>query len=258
MVRTVARPQPFVENHKLELLGLLAGGIAHDFNTILTCIIGHAQLLEMRKFPDEQYLKDGLSHILQSANQARDLIAQIMKFGRKTEHVKEPVSLDQVALDMEKMIRVLLPSTITIKEEITCEHCTVFADKSQMQQILMNLCVNAAHAMSVRGGTLKIKLDTAWLSLTQCRSIGGIRPGKYVRLMVSDTGYGIAEENIPRIFDPYFTTKTSGEGSGLGLFVTRGILDNHGGAVTVTSRPGQGTTFKVFIPYWEKEKQGHA
>jgi signal transduction histidine kinase len=253
MVRSVTQTQPIVETHKLELLGLLAGGIAHDFNTILTCIIGHAQLLEMRTSPDEEYLKDGLNHIVESANQARDLISQIVKFGRKTEHAKEPVFLDHVALDTAKMIRALLPSTITIKEEINCDPCTVFADKSQMQQVLLNLCVNAAHAMNTQGGTLKIKLDTARLSLKQCRFMGRVIPGKYVRLSVSDTGYGIAKENIPRIFDPYFTTKKIGEGSGIGLFVTRGIVDGHEGAVTVSSRPGRGTTFKIFIPYWEME-----
>jgi len=122
----------------------------------------------------------------------------------------------------------------------------------------MNLCVNAAHAMNSRGGTLKMKLNTARLSLKQCRSMGRVMPGKYVRLMVSDTGYGIAKENIPRIFDPYFTTKKSGEGSGIGLFVTRKIVAGHGGAVTVASRLGQGTTFKVFIPYYEKENQCQA
>ena len=253
MVRSVTRTQPFVESHKLELLGLLASGIAHDFNTILTCIIGHAQLLEMHKFPDEEYLKDGLNHIVESANQARDLISQIVKFGRRTEHVKGPVFLDHVALDTIKMIRALVPSTITIKEEINCDPCTVLADKSQMQQVLMNLCVNAAQAMNSQGGILKIKLDTARLSLKQCRSMGRVIPGKYARLSVSDTGYGIAKENIPRIFEPYFTTKKSGEGHGIGLFVTRGIVDGHEGAVTVASRLGQGTTFKVFIPYWEME-----
>ena len=122
----------------------------------------------------------------------------------------------------------------------------------------MNLCVNATHAMNSRGRTLKMKLNTARLSLKQCRSMGRVMPGKYVRLMVSDTGYGIAKENIPRIFDPYFTTKKSGEGSGIGLFVTRKIVAGHGGAVTVASRLGQGTTFKVFIPYYEKENQCQA
>jgi PAS domain S-box-containing protein len=238
---------------KMESLGTLAGGIAHDFNNILTSIIAYTQLLEMHKFPDEDYRKNSLTQILQSAYQASDLVKQIMTFSRKTVPIKEPLILEHVVRDVVKMIRASLPSTIDIQGQIHSERCIVFADSTQMHQVMMNLCTNAAHAMGTRGGILAIKLDIVNLSTKQCQSMNQIIPGKYVEIKISDTGDGIAPENIKQIFNPYFTTKKLGGGTGLGLSVTHGIIKNHGGDILVSSRLGQGTCFKVFIPYFLKE-----
>ncbi|MBU1344885.1 MAG: PAS domain S-box protein [Proteobacteria bacterium] len=245
-----------MQAQKMEALGALSSGIAHDFNNILTSIIAYTQLLEMRHFPDDGYVKNSLTQILHSAYQARDLVSQIMTFSRKTDPAKEPVLLEHVVRDLVKMLRPSLPSTIKIIEQTKFTHCTVFADPSQMHQVLMNLCTNAAHAMKSRGGILKISLDLVNLSGKQCRSIDHIAPGKYVEITISDTGCGISAENIRKIFDPYFTTKKTGEGTGLGLSVSHGIVKNHDGAVIVSSRPDQGSIFKVFIPYFLQEIPG--
>jgi signal transduction histidine kinase len=233
---------------KMEALGTLSSGIAHDFNNILTSIIAFSQLLEMQKFPDTAYMKNSLDQILQSAYQARDLVKQIMMFSRKTEQIKEPVMLDLVIRDVVNMMRASLPSTINIREHMSIKPCIVLADTVQMHQVLMNVCTNAAHAMSTQIGILKIQLDMTDLGPEQCKLMDDIPPGKYAQIMISDTGQGILPENIQKIFDPYFTTKKPGEGTGLGLSVTHGIIKNHGGTILVDSHLGQGTTFKILVP----------
>lgn len=238
---------------KMEALGTLSSGIAHDFNNILTSIIAYTQLLEMHQFPEGDYVKNSLHQILQSAFQARDLVKHIMLFNHKARQINEPVMLDLVVQEVIKMIRASIPSTIKIREQINCEDCIVFADPVQMRQVLMNLCTNAAHAMHTNGGLLEITLDKVNLSKKQCRSMDDIIPGKYVEMMITDTGYGITPENIPKIFDPYFTTKKPGEGTGLGLSVTLGIIKKHYGSITVKSRVDQGTCFKVLIPCFLKQ-----
>ena len=235
---------------KLESLGILTRGIAHDFNNILTSIIAYTQLLEMQDFPDEAYVRNSLHQILESAYQARDLVKQIMIFGRQAEYAKEPVLLDHVVRDVVNMIRSSLPSIIDIREEVRGKNYIVFAYPSQMRQVLMNLCTNAAHAMGSRGGILKIKLDRVTLNKKRCQIIESLTPGKYVEITVSDTGSGIAPEHIPHIFDPYFTTKKTEEGTGLGLFISLGIIKKHDGAILVKSDSGHGSTFTVLIPYF--------
>jgi len=232
---------------KMEALGTLSSGIAHDFNNILTSIIAYTQLLEMQEFADGEYVKNGLTQILESAYQARDLVKHIMLFNRKAELVKEPLMLDLVVLEVIKMMRASLPSTIHICKRINCGNCTVFADPVQMRQVLMNLCTNAAHAM-VAEGELEITLDMINIDTEHCRSMDDITPGKYVEMIIRDTGHGIIPENIHKIFDPYFTTKKPGEGTGLGLSITLGIIKKHCGAITVSSQVDQGTTFRVLVP----------
>jgi PAS domain S-box-containing protein len=231
---------------KMEALGTLSSGIAHDFNNILTSIIAYTQLLEMREFPDD--VKVSLDRILESAYQARDLVRHIMLFSRKARLVKEPVRLDRVVREVVQMMHASIPSTIRVREQIRCENCMVPADPVQIRQVLMNLCTNAVHAMHDRGGVLDITLDQVILDQDQCRSMENMTPGKYVQMIIQDTGYGIRPENISRVFDPYFTTKEPGEGTGLGLSVTLGIIKKHLGSITVTSQKGHGTRFMVLLP----------
>jgi CheY-like chemotaxis protein len=173
-----------------------------------------------------------------------------MMFSRKTEQIKEPVMLDLVIRDVVNMMRASLPSTINIREQISVNPCIVLADPVQMHQVLMNVCTNAAQAMRTQTGILKIQMDMTDLGPEQCKLMNDIPPGKYAQIMISDTGQGIPPENIQKIFDPYFTTKKPGEGTGLGLSVTHGIIKNHGGAILVDSHLGQGTTFKLLVPYF--------
>ena len=180
-----------------------------------------------------------------------DLVSQILAFSRQAEHERKPVNIVPLVKETLKLLRSSLPSTIEIRPELTIEENggIILADPTQIHQVLMNLCANAAHAMRARGGVLTVKLADRTVDADVAARHPQLKPGAYVCLMVSDTGHGIDEAIQERIFDPYFTTKEPGKGTGLGLAVVQGIVKSCGGTIAVESRPGEGSTFSVFLPH---------
>ena len=240
------------QSQKMEALGRLAGGVAHDFNNILSVVIGYAELsLESEKRIDPQQQRN-LTQILQAGHRARSLVSQILAFSRKAEVEIRPVRLIPLIKESLKFLRASLPASIEIQQDLRAEADTVMADPTQLHQVLMNLCTNALHAMRDDGGVLRIALHNVAGAGNQSR----LPPGSYLQLTVSDTGAGIAEDIIDRIFDPYFTTKEQGEGTGLGLSVLHGIVTNCHGDVQVESRPDAGATFTIYLPVCEAEMAG--
>ena len=235
------------QSQKLEAIGTLAGGIAHDFNNILTPIIGYTEISQLR-LPESSRDWQNLQEVLNAANQARELIKQILTFSRRNETEKKPVLLQALVKDALKLLRASIPSTIEIRESVDPDCDAISANPTQMHQILMNLCTNAYYAMRDQGGILVISL--AEIDITPDNYIVNLdlQTGKYLRLEVSDTGTGIEKKYLKRIFEPYFTTKPMDDGTGLGLSVVHGIVTSHSGHITVYSEPDQGSTFHVYLP----------
>ncbi|MGC9195900.1 MAG: PAS domain S-box protein [Syntrophobacteraceae bacterium] len=231
---------------KLEALGTLAGGVAHDFNNILSIIIGYAELAKMDAQPDSRLWKK-LQQILDAGGRAKELVTQILAFSRRSEHQTLPIQLPIIIKESIKMLRPSLPSTIEIKTDLESKSA-VLADPTQMHQVLMNLCTNAAHAMRDKGGMLEVALSDTTLTREDIQPSDSLKPGVYVQLRVRDSGHGIDPKIIDLIFDPFFTTKELGEGTGLGLSVVHGIVKSHGGTIKVESTVGKGTVFTVLIP----------
>jgi PAS domain S-box-containing protein len=232
---------------KMEAIGTLAGGIAHDFNNILSVIIGNSELLALRDEASPS-LREGVEQILTAAQRAKQLVSQILTFSRQGEQEKLLVNLKPVVKETLGFLRASLPATIQLRHFIAPDAGVIVADPTQMQQVLMNLCTNAAHAMEAQGGVLKIDLGNVTIDKADGSRDPGAAPGNYLVLTVSDTGQGMDPRVQARIFDPYFTTKEPGKGTGLGLSVVHGIVRSHGGAIRVFSEVGKGTTFKVFLP----------
>ncbi|MBF0476169.1 MAG: response regulator [Deltaproteobacteria bacterium] len=235
------------QTQKMESIGTLAGGIAHDFNNILTGIIGFAEL-SFYEPSLESGLRRNLEQILIAGNRAKSLIQQILTFSRQGDQKIMPVQLEPIIKEVVKLLRASLPTTIEIRQNITVNSGMVMADPTQIHQVLMNLCTNAAHAMQGEGGVLNILLEDAQHRPDDKPQIPDLDPGHYMKLTVSDTGYGISRDILDRIFDPFFTTKKPGEGTGMGLAVVHGIIKSHHGAITVGSEPGSGTIFCVYLP----------
>jgi PAS domain S-box-containing protein len=231
---------------KLEALGTLAGGVAHDFNNILSIIMGYAELSKMETDPQSRIGKN-LRQIIDASTRAKELVTQILAFSRRSDHQKLYLHLHIILREAMKMLRPSLPSTIEIKTEILSKSA-VIADPTQMHQVLMNLCTNAAHAMREKGGILEVTLRDTLLGAADILPSESLKPGRYVELAVKDSGHGIDPGITDFIFDPFFTTKELGEGTGLGLSVVHGIVKSHGGAITVRSTVGEGATFTVLIP----------
>jgi len=234
---------------KMEAMGTLAGGIAHDFNNILTAIFGFTQILSL-KLPAETPLRSYLEQILNASHRAAELVKQILAFSRKTEQERKPEEVSLIVKEVLKLIRSSLPATIEIRQQIDIapQQDVVLADSTQLHQVLMNLCTNAAHAMRAHGGVLTMSLSTYHEDHLFPSHAPELQPGTYVKLVLSDSGHGMDEATTERIFDPYFTTKGPGEGTGLGLAVVQGIVKSHGGAINVYSEPGQGTSFTILLP----------
>ena len=231
---------------KIEALGTLSGGIAHDFNNILAAIIGFTELVAGHTpegSPDARYLE----RVMEASLRGRELVKQMLTFSRRAEQEKKPLRLAAIVKETIGLIRATIPSTIRIKVDIPGEPGSILGDPTQMQQVLMNLCTNAAFAMRDKGGVLGIGL----IDLDLPPSDGnphGIAPGHYVKLTVSDTGTGIPSDIMDRIFDPFFTTRKLGEGTGLGLSVVHGIVRQSDGHIIVESEPGGGATFSIYFP----------
>jgi CheY-like chemotaxis protein len=234
----------------MEAIGTLAGGIAHDFNNILGAIWGYAELAAMDT-PDDLPVKTSLQQVLKACGRARDLVQQILAFSRQTEQEERPIKLGPIVKESLKLLRASIPATIKIRQNIDKDSGTVVIDASQAHQVLMNLCTNAAHAMRETGGVLEVGLTNTDIDAEQAAQGRDFEPGPYVRLTVNDTGHGIEPCLMGRIFDPYFTTKEKGVGTGLGLSVVHGIVKAHGGTVSVSSAPGKGATFHVYLPRLE-------
>ncbi|MBF0477172.1 MAG: PAS domain S-box protein [Deltaproteobacteria bacterium] len=232
---------------KMEAIGTLAGGIAHDFNNILGSIFGYTQLaLEDAKIGAVN--PDFLGEIFKAAKRARDLVRQILTISRQTEQEKKPFEPASIVKESIKLIRASLPANIIIQSEITTAGATILGDPTQFHQVLINLCTNAAHAMADQGGTLSITLTGFYLDTDSAAGYLNLNPGPYIKLTVRDTGHGIDGPILDKIFDPFFTTKEFGKGTGMGLAIVQSIVKNHGGAISVYSRPSGGTTFNILLP----------
>jgi len=232
---------------KMEAIGTLAGGIAHDFNNILSAVIGYSELAMLDTDPAST-AHHNMTEVFKAAKRAADLVSQILTFSRRTEHERKPLLLAPVIKEALKLLRGTLPSTIDIRQNISKDCPPVLADPTQMHQIIMNLCTNANHAMRENGGILDVRLDTIELQHEKEAGQLTLPLGTYAHISISDTGTGMPPELVERIFEPYFTTKTGGDGTGLGLATVHGIVKLHDGAITVYSDPGKGTTFNIFLP----------
>jgi PAS domain S-box-containing protein len=234
---------------KMEAIGTLAGGIAHDFNNILTPIIGYTEL-SLNMVSEDGRLSHNMRQVLLSANRAKDLVRQILTFSRKTDQERKPVRVGLIIKEALKLLRSSLPSTIDIRQSLHADavESTAMADPTQIHQVLMNLCTNAAYAMRAKGGTLTVILENVEAGPRAGKGGPDIEPGPYLRLSVADTGHGMDDEVKQRIFDPYFTTKGPNEGTGLGLAVVYGIVKNLYGAIAVSSAPREGAVFDVYLP----------
>lgn len=236
------------QTQKMEAIGTLAGGIAHDFNNILGSIIGYTELAEAntdRNSPIHDYLQQ----VLISASRARDLVRQILTFSRKSPEKREPVKLSMIVKEEAKMLRSTLPTTIEIRQKIDDTEGMVHADPTQLHQIVMNLCTNAAQAMEGGEGLLEIALSSIIVTTRDsAEKYHDLPPGPFMELKISDNGTGIDSKIIHRIFEPFFTTKDKEKGTGLGLAVVHGIVREYGGHIMVESHPAKGTTFRVLLP----------
>jgi signal transduction histidine kinase/ActR/RegA family two-component response regulator len=229
---------------KMEAVGTLAGGIAHDFNNILAAIIGFTELA-IDDAPEGSLLRPSLDRVLSASLRGRDLVKQILTFSRKEEQERQCVALTPLVEDALRFLKASLPAAIEIEFDSSGTTDLVLADPTQIHQVLMNLVTNAAFAMGKKGGLLEIQMSDTFFSSSE---VPGLQAGPYVKLSVRDTGCGMDKQILDRIFDPFFTTKKSGEGTGLGLSVVHGIVKAHQGAITVSSEPGEGSTFTVFLP----------
>jgi CheY-like chemotaxis protein/two-component sensor histidine kinase len=237
----------------MEAIGTLAGGIAHDFNNILSAVIGYTELLQLSLAPTSEE-HDYALQIKQAGNRAKDLVQQILTFSRQTEQELKPVEVSIIVKEVIKLLRSSLPTTIEIKHHIE-GNSLIMGDPTQLHQILMNLCTNAGHAMQEKGGLLSIELKSIDLKEDLLSDQVKLTPGSYIQLAVSDTGHGIPTEYIDRIFDPFFSTKERGEGTGMGLSVVHGIVQSYNGAIYVYSEERKGSTFKVFLPAIERRTE---
>jgi nitrogen-specific signal transduction histidine kinase/CheY-like chemotaxis protein len=232
---------------KMESIGTLSGGIAHDFNNILSIIIGNTELA-LDDVPEWNVAHGNLVEIKNAGLRAKNIVSQLLAFSRKTDLNLKPVAIVPVIKDALAFLRSTIPSTIDICADIVDSGETVLADPVQLNQIMMNLCINASHAMEETGGVLSVNVAAISLDKTSAEIDSDLVPGEYVKLTVSDTGPGIDPDIADRIFDPYFTTKGVGKGSGMGLAVVHGIVKNHNGAIFLDSEYGKGAVFSILLP----------
>ena len=241
-----------IQAQKMEAIGTLAGGIAHDFNNILASIMGYTELalLDIEK---ESQIHEYLQAVMVAGNRAKDLVRQILTFSRQTEIQLQPLQMGFVLSEVFKLLRASLPSTVEVRLQTNSE-ATVMGDVTQIHQLVMNLCSNAAGAMEQAGGTLTVALDDVRIDAPQPQGPSNLPVGSYVMLTVSDTGHGMSPDIMGRIFDPFYTTKEEGKGTGIGLSAVHGIVKSHNGDITVESKPGKGSTFCVYLPAVESNR----
>jgi signal transduction histidine kinase/ActR/RegA family two-component response regulator len=232
---------------KIQAIGTLAGGIAHDFNNILFPIVGYTELT-MDEVPEDSVARKNLEEILKAAHRAKNLVQQILTFSRQSGQEREPIRVQYVIKEALKLLRATIPTTIEIENHLE-ENCgAISGDATQIHQVIMNLCTNAYQAMQESGGKLEIGLTEVDITYADTIERVGLKPGKHLQLSVKDEGCGMEPAVMDRIFEPYYTTKLHGKGTGLGLAVIHGIVKNHGGDIIVDSQLGEGSTFYVFLP----------
>ena len=241
------RDVQYLQAQKMEALGQFSGGIAHDFNNILSAIVGYTQLaqLMLKENPD---VRGHLGAVLKSANRATALVRQILTFSRQQPEERLPIDLRPIMAESIELLRATIPPGIALDTSVATDAPAVLANAGQIHQILMNLGINAWHAMKDFSGRLQVNLERCVVDAAHAATQPRLRPGLYARISVSDTGKGMDPATLRRIFEPFFTTKLPGEGTGLGLAVVHGIMDSHDGAVTVYSQPGEGSIFHLYFP----------
>lgn len=233
---------------KMEAIGSLAGGIAHDFNNILGAIIGYTELV-IDETKISSLSKNNLHHVLTAAHRAKDMVNKLLTFSRKLKEERRPVLFNEIIEEAAKFLKSSIPAYIDISVAIAENLGPLVANPAQLLQIILNICNNAVHAMSPKGGVLKIELKEIDLAGSDT-----LAPGKYQHLIISDTGHGMGPEILTRVFEPFFTSKQVGEGMGMGMAVVHGIVKGHRGEITVDSEPGKGTRVHVYLPVNPKEE----
>jgi two-component system cell cycle sensor histidine kinase/response regulator CckA len=241
--------------HKMEAIGTLAGGIAHDFNNILSAILGYAEMVKA-DLPESRHIHNHINQVLNAGNRAKELVKQILTFSRKdNDHINMPLLPQHIVKEVLRMMRASLPTTIKIKKDIDPNCSAILAEPTQIHQIIVNLCTNAFHSIENEQGTIFVQLSNKTLGLEDIGPDQDLSPGSFVELVVKDTGCGMDSTVIDRIFEPYFTTKDVGKGSGIGLAVVHGIVKSYGGLIKVESEIGKGSTFRLYFPSTTEQKQ---
>jgi len=238
--------QQLLQSQKMEAVGQLAGGVAHDFNNILTAIVGYADLLAAELRGDSRQLED-VEEIRKAARRAAALTRQLLSFSRKEVLDPKIIDVNDVVMNLDKMLRSLISENIELKTMLADDIEAARVDPNQLEQVIMNLAINARDAMP-EGGTLTVETANATLDDDYASRHVSVIPGDYVMIAVTDTGCGMSEEIKARIFEPFFTTKPAGRGTGLGLSTVYGIVKQSGGNIWLYSEPGKGTTFKIYLP----------
>jgi PAS domain S-box-containing protein len=250
ITRECQMEQQLIQSQKMEAIGTLAGGIAHDFNNILAAINGFAELT-LDEVDKNTTAERNLQEILNAAHRAKELVQQILTFSRQTIPERRPASVRFIVEEAAKLLRASLPATIEIRQHFN-SNAMVLADPTQIHQVVMNLGTNAANAMQEKGGVLEFDLRDEFVDADVADHFPEIEPGPHLKLTVSDTGHGMAQEIMDRIFEPFYTTKANGEGTGMGLSVVHGIVSSFGGMIAVSSEPGKGSSFDLFLPTIER------
>jgi PAS domain S-box-containing protein len=239
-----------LQSQKMESLGTLAGGIAHDFNNILAAIVGMVDLAK-HSVPEDHDARQYIGDALKATERAAELVQQVLTFSQRQTEQRWPQSLVPIAKEAARFMRAALPASVEIRTEIPDGLPTVLANPTQVRQVLVNLMTNAGQAMRDTGGELTLALEELVPDAQLRTEFPQLRDLPYVRITVADTGHGMDARTVSRIFEPFFTTKQPGEGTGLGLAMVHGIVEQHDGAITVESRVGEGTTFRVYLPALE-------
>lgn len=246
--------EQFAQSQKMQAVGQLAGGVAHDFNNLLTAMIGFCDLLLSRHGPGDPSFAD-IMQIKQNANRAANLVRQLLAFSRRQTLQPKIINITDALAEMSNLLRRLIGEKIDLKVSHGRDIGLVKVDPGQLDQVIINLVVNARDAMAANGGTLTVQTGTEIVDEARNTGTELIPPGDYIRIEVSDTGIGIPKDNLTRIFEPFFSTKQRGEGTGLGLSTVYGIVKQTGGFVAVQSEPGVGTTFTIYLPHYEATEE---